>query len=110
MACFNEQKKQTESEQILDQINQRKLKRSTNSERFLEHKPRVEPVRQEDTSGVGDCVSNPIWTKPQQADIDHERQTCPNHTANNETSKFSGMRTEPLFSSGGSKPVLSDTS
>jgi hypothetical protein len=65
MDYFNEQKKQTQPQEILDEINERILKRSAKSQRFLEHKLRVEPIRYENTGNIRNCVSKPIGTKPQ---------------------------------------------
>jgi hypothetical protein len=65
MDHFNEQKKQTQPQEILDEIDDRILERSTEPQRFLEHKLRVEPIRYENTGSVRNCVSEAVRTKPQ---------------------------------------------
>jgi hypothetical protein len=52
MDYFNEQKKQTQPQEILDKIDDWVLKRTTNTQPFLKHKLRVEPIRYENTRSV----------------------------------------------------------
>jgi hypothetical protein len=65
MDYFNKQKKQNQPQEILDEIDDRVLNRTTDTQPFLKHKLRVEPIRYENTGSVRNCVSKPVGTKPQ---------------------------------------------